>query len=239
MNEFFLIAADYIKGKSIYPSARRAFTLLFNISISSFIYERIYGSYVWLNYNDYKGILNYFIKGDFFVPFSIFLIVYGATEFVSVILFGLLTHFPNIKLSRKILLYQLEKNSVDKGIRQITRKSRRIASIDWPKSKMIEFYHNIKQDINQELIDKIQKEMAGPKKEMEMNFIFTFRGLVAISIYFLTLNHFGWMLFALTLIVVLYAMACFVIAYRLMDLLPTLVRKFHELAEKYLYDSTT
>ena len=76
MNEVFFIAGDYLKGKSIYPAFRRILNLLLNISISSFIYEKCYGVYSWLNYNDYKGILTFFIKGNFFIPLSIFIVVY-------------------------------------------------------------------------------------------------------------------------------------------------------------------
>jgi len=83
MKELFNIASYYIQGKPVYPPIRKVLTVLFITSIASFIYEKIYGRYTWLNYNDYKGFLDFFIKGRFFIPFSIFIVVYGVTQFLS------------------------------------------------------------------------------------------------------------------------------------------------------------
>jgi hypothetical protein len=114
MNEIFIIAGDYLKGKSVYPAFRRMLNLLFNISIASFIYEKFYGNYSWLNYNDYRGILDFFIKGNFFIPFSIFLVVFGTTQFLSIALFNALNHFKTLKITREILQYQFKKETLKK-----------------------------------------------------------------------------------------------------------------------------
>lgn len=88
MNELFLFIGDYLKGQNVYPVFRRILNLLFNISITSFFYEKCYGDYTWFNYYDYKGILDFFIKGGFFIPLSIFLVVYGTTQFLAMIIFS-------------------------------------------------------------------------------------------------------------------------------------------------------
>jgi hypothetical protein len=98
-----------LKGKSVYPAVRRLLILLFNVSIASFLYEKFYGKYTWLNYNDYKGILDFFIKGHFFIPFSIFVMVYGTLQFLSISLFYAINHFKSVKMIKEILQYQFNK----------------------------------------------------------------------------------------------------------------------------------
>jgi hypothetical protein len=129
MNEIFIIVGDYLKGKSVYPALRRMLNLLFDISIASYVYEKFYGTYSWLNFNDYKGILDFFIKGNFFIPFSIFIVVYGTTQFLSLAFFSILNHFKSLKITQEILQFQFKKEAVEERLIEINKVSKYVSPI--------------------------------------------------------------------------------------------------------------
>jgi hypothetical protein len=234
MNEIFIIAGDYLKGKSVYPAFRRMLNLLFNISIASFIYEKCYGNYTWLNYNDYKGILDFFIKGKFFIPFSIFLVVYGTTQFLSIAFFSALNHFKTIKITREILQYQFKKETVDERLKEIKKVSKYVSPISLSKNKMLEVYQEVRNHITPEAFEEIEKGLKEPKQNLEANFSLAFRMAIAITIYFFSLPQFGWLLYLTAMIVLFIGMYVLMISYRFLDIIPTLMRKFHHQAEEYL-----
>ena len=234
MNEIFIIAGDYLKGKSVYPAFRRMLNLLFNISIVSFIYEKCYGNYTWLNYNDYKGILDFFVKGNFFIPFSIFLVVYGTTQFLSIAFFSALNHFKTIKITREILQYQFKKETVDEQLKEINKVSKYVSPIRLIKNTMLEVYQELRNHITPEAFEEIEKGLKEPKQNLEANFSMAFRMIIAITIYFFSIPQFGWVLYLTAVIVLFIGMYMLMISYRFLDIIPTLMRKFHHQAEEYL-----
>jgi hypothetical protein len=234
MNEIFIIAGDYLKGKSVYPAFRRMLNLLFNISIASFVYEKCYGNYYWLNYNDYKGILDFFIKGNFIIPFSIFLVVYGTTQFLSMSFFIGLNHFKTIKKTREILQYQFKKETVDQRLKEIQKVSKYVMPIKLTKNTLLEVYQELRKHITPEAFEEIEKGLKEPKQNLEANFSLAFRMAIAITIYFFSLPQFGWLLYLTAMIVLLVGMYMLMISYRFLGIIPTLMRKFHHQAEEYL-----
>ena len=236
MNEIFIIAGDYLKGKSVYPAFRRILNLLLNISIASYIYEKCYGNYTWLNYNDYKGILDFFIKGNFFIPFSIFLVVYGITQFLSIGIFSVVNHFKSVKLTREILRYQFKKEAIDERLREINRVSNIVSPIRLTKKTMLAVYQELRSRITPEAFEEIEKGLKEPKQNLEANFSLAFRMVIAITIYFFSLPQFGLLLYLTVLIVLIVGMYVLMISYRFLNIIPTLIRKFHHQAEEYLKD---
>ncbi len=234
MNEIFIIAGDYLKGKSVYPAFRRMLNLLFNISIASFVYEKCYGHYTWLNYNDYKGVLDFFIKGNFFIPFSIFLVVYSLTQFLSIAFFGALNHFKNIKITREIIQYQFKKETIDERLKEINKVSKIVSPIRLTKNTMLALYQELRNHITPEAFEEIEKGLKEPKQNLEANFILAFRIIIAITIYFTSIPQFGWALYLIAMIVLIIGMYVLMISYRFLDIIPTLMRKFHHQAEEYL-----
>ncbi|MFA6089444.1 MAG: hypothetical protein WC755_06275 [Candidatus Woesearchaeota archaeon] len=234
MNEIFIITGDYLRGKSVYPIFRRLLNLLFNVSISSFIYEKCYGNYSWLNYNDYKGILDFFIKGNFFIPFSIYVLVYSVTQFLSIIYFFLFNHFKTIKLTRKILLYQIKKDHVNERLKEISKVSKYVSPVKLTKNTMISLYKELRGQITPEAFNELEKGLKEPKQNLEANFTLVFRMSIAISIYFFSIPKFGWLLYLIIITVSIIVMYVLMISYRFLDILPTLMRKFHLHAEEYL-----
>jgi hypothetical protein len=234
MNEILIIAGDYLKGKSVFPAFRRLLNLLFNISISSFVYEACYGKYTWFNYNDYKGILDFFIKGNFFIPFSIFLVVYSLSQFFSIAFFNALNHFKTIKITREILQYQFKKEAVDARLKEINKVSKYVSPIRLTKNTMLAIYQELRNHIPPEGFDEIEKGLKEAKQNLEDNFSLAFRMVIAITIYFFSISQFGWVLYLTAMTVLITVMYILMISCRFLDIIPTLMRKFHHQAEEYL-----
>ena len=233
MNEILIIAGDYLKGKSIYPSIRRILNLLFNISIASFVFQKFYGNYTWLNYYDYKGILDFLVKGKFFIPLSIFFIVYGFTQFLAMSFFYLISHFKSVRLAREILAYQYNKESVEQGLNDFTEVSKIVSPVTLTKDVMVELYKELRKNISEETINEIEKSLEEPKKNLENNFYLLFRMLIAVTIYFISLAEFSWLLYLVVGILLVIVMLLIMVGYRFLDLLPVLIGKFTEQAEQY------
>ncbi len=115
---------------------------MFNVSISSFLYQRLFGEYIWYDYNDYKGILNFFINGQFFIPFLIFTIVYAFTEGLSIVSFALLNHLFIAKYQAKIMIYQYKKDNVDKGLSVISSSTKLVLPLNITPGIILNVYKN-------------------------------------------------------------------------------------------------
>lgn len=160
--------------------------------------------------------------------------MYGLTQFTSVAIFNILNHFKSIRITRQILLFQIKKEEIDEWIKDITKLSRYILPGRLTKGTMLSFYEEIRKQIEPELFDQIAKELKEPKQNLEANFCLAFRMIIAITIYFLSLPQFGWLLYVMTLGILISGMHALMIAYRFLDILPVLMRRFHFQAEEYL-----
>jgi uncharacterized ion transporter superfamily protein YfcC len=58
--------------------------------------------------------------------------------------------------------------------------------------------------------------------------------MIAITIYFISIPQFGWFLYSIAAVFIIVGMYVIMIAYRFLDVFPTLMRKFHHQAEEYL-----
>lgn len=110
MNEIHKIISSYLAGKEIYPPLRRLLNFFLLLTITSFFYEKNYGSYLWYNYNDYKKILDFVVKGEVYIPIVIFLIVLVTTETLSSALFVSLSSATKHKSQKAIIDFDILRN---------------------------------------------------------------------------------------------------------------------------------
>jgi hypothetical protein len=101
------------------------------------------------------------------------------------------------------------------------------------KNTLFEVYQKLRNNITPDALEEIEKGLKEPKQNIEASFTLAFRMLIAITIYFLSLKHFGWGLYLTVMSVLIMGMYVLLIAYRFLDIFPTLVRKFHHQAEEY------
>jgi hypothetical protein len=234
IQDALLILSDYLKGKSIYPPVRRVLNLLFAVSIASYFYEIAYGNYTWLDYTDYKSLLDFLIKGKFFIPFSIFIVVNLSIQGISNLVFIPISHFVTLKWARIIVNYELRKESIDEGVNKVIEVSAVVTPVHLNEQMLVEVGRELKEKITIEVQEKIERDLAKPKRDIEANFHFAFKGIIAITIYFISLSQFGWVLYSMTLLLTVFAMFLLVISHCFLGILPALVRRFHKEVTDYI-----
>lgn len=236
MKDTIGLFVDYLSGAPVYPALRRLLGLLFIASITSFLFEFLYGKYLWLDLSDYKSILTFFIKGDFFIPLSLFLLVYIAIEFCAFILLLLLTHKKVIRLRRTVLLYKTNRKDIDEIVRNITKISKYTGPLRMSKSVIRQAYNHFRLDITNESFNALHQASKIAKENLSVNFSLLFKALLSISIYFLQLPHFGYLLFFFTITSILVLMYLVSLTHIFFDILPVVAAKAHETAELFLYE---
>ena len=133
----------------LYRLIRRPLNLLFIGSIASFLFERFYFKYRFLEIADYQGIATYFVRGGFFVPLCVFVLV-GATcsTFVATLIYfpteGLAALAERRKWLSKYTRRRVEKfvsaskKSKTKALQEMIKQSKKerkefIRDFDWIK----------------------------------------------------------------------------------------------------------
>lgn len=207
---------------------------MFSISISSFIFEKIYFTYEWSEINDYKFMLDFFIKGHFVVPFCIFVVVHGITTFIPTVIYTQLTFTSSLKSMKKIIEFEIEKNPIERELGLARIISDKVTPLKLNKEALINLYVEFREHITPEAVNKIEKECDSEKDKLEANFIFACRAFVAIAIYYPTIPYFGWKLFFLVAVSILLYLYLLLLGYKFFDIIPTLIRKFRVEADKYV-----
>lgn len=234
MTELFNIASHFIQGKPIYQPARRLLNLLLNVSISSYFYVLWFGQYQWLDVTDYKGILDFFVGGQFFLPFSIFIMVYVATETIGSGLFAALTHFWSVRNQRRLLNYSLTSEHVDIGAEIVQDFSKVVLPDELTKEKMIAFYKKYSPEITPEALQELKTVLTEPKKNLESNFTTTCRIAIALLVYAGTVEHLsGGFLIGIMVLLGLLGLF-FILAYRILDILPAFFNMLKKEGDRYL-----
>ena len=181
--------------------------------------------YLFLNTSRY---LIFFIKGQFIIPFCIFVIVYSITQFLSWILFSLLTHWGIIKIKKEIIDYELEPEDEQKGIDYLKTVSKYAVKEDVSNEKLSEFYIEFKKEMGDSFYDEMNKEFSKEKKNIADNFYFIIRLIVAIIIYHFYLPNFDNILFVIALLTLIILAFVLVLSHKSLEILPVIIKKFDE-----------
>lgn len=221
--------ADYLKDKKLFPLIRQPLNYLFIASICSYIFEMFYFEYEILDLLDYKIVLSFFLKGEFFIPFGIFLVILYLTYWVGYFAFEWTNMLISEKLKKKILDFSIEKNKYKMArseVRVMTEIQKRR-----PEKINREWYQRLwkilRDELSAEEFTRLRKNLKEYQDSMTENFVLMFRVFVATSIYFLSIAYFGWLLYAIVLIVILICVLLFAIAYQFGELLPVAIDKFN------------
>ena len=223
MQNLGLIVADFLKGKSIYAPLRRVLSLLFTISIASYLFERFYGPYEWFDITDYKGIVDFLIKGDFFIPFSLFLIVHFCILWPATVIFKLIHLVGSQRTLRSVLAYKLDTPEGRRDVRTITSLVNKFSAVKLTPQIQSALYAHLRATWKIEDIAELEKASSELKAAIESKFIFFIQALVAISVYAAVLPAFTSKLYVPVVLALIGALYITVLGYRLFDVLPTLI----------------
>jgi hypothetical protein len=73
----------YVQKRPLFTVARRILNILFTSNIASFLLEKYFYKYTWLDVSDYKGILNFFVRGTYLLPLALFVVTYIIIGLIS------------------------------------------------------------------------------------------------------------------------------------------------------------
>jgi len=225
MKEFLIYVSDYLKGKSIYSPALRFLNFYLSASISSSIFKRFYFNYSLLDLADYKGIYNYFIRGDFAVALLLFTIVHYGIGIVGESIFSLMTLKKSNEWTSLILKLKIKKKDYALFFKAINNNPIAPAPIKFDKGVIIKYFELLKKSISAEDWEKAKKAAELKKEEMKNNFKLAFKGIVALTIFFMSVPYFGWILYGISMLISLAGMAFFFYIYVVLDVFPLFVRK--------------
>ncbi|WP_319592125.1 hypothetical protein [uncultured Draconibacterium sp.] len=228
MNDLLLVVGDYLKGKTIIPQIRRILNFIFTISITSFFYERIIGPYSWIEITDYKGILDFFVKGNFYVPLFMYVIVYVSISLLSYVLFDIFVNKKSVKWTEKIIKYELIKKVDEDSYWNIGNANSSLAKKTIDKSRIKSLYDTLTKKFGKEEVRSLEKALSEAKKDLSSNFTLIIRGLIAIIIYFFTIDEVGVVILLISLMVLVGIGIILRIVYVFLDVIPALARKLRD-----------
>jgi hypothetical protein len=236
MIELIKIIEPYLNSKGNYSTVRKAVGLLINLSISSFTFETFYGAYKWYDINDYKLILDFFIKGNFFVPFVIFIITSSSIILIANLLFYAANHFKTNKLIRKIISVEINHQQIEDTIIFMNKSITHTTPVVLTTEQLIAIYKDLKSKISDNQLFKIKKQIDISKRNVKDLYILLFQMGVATTIYFQTIPYFGIILFMISLVLIITMIYITILFYRLLDILPFLAGRINREAESYIND---
>lgn len=233
MSFLYKIAEDYIQGKSIYRPILKILNLLFIISLSSFYYEKFFGRYVWLDITDYKSILDFFIKGSFFIPFSTFLITYIFINLASNLIFIVFKFFGDLVFTRPIKYHYLRRQSIEDRISEINLVSSFIVPVNLTKRSFFDFYVKLRNELNHNVLFELSKEIERPKENLEKTFDLIVKVIILIFTYYTTLPQFGSWTMTIIILCLIISMIFITFAYKILSILPYLLEKLYYIFEAH------
>jgi hypothetical protein len=119
MRPFSFILDNFLRGKEYYIPLRRLLDMLLSLSITSFLFQNIYFSYSLLDISDYKGIINFFMSGQFFVPLFLFLLVHFVCYLIAYGFFSFTTTIKTTMWREEIISYNISEKKLNKAGRMI------------------------------------------------------------------------------------------------------------------------
>ena len=213
MNQLLSFIADFLNGKSIFTPLKRFLNILFSVCIASWIFRKMYFRYVLLDASDLKGIYHFLVSGEFIIPLMIFMVVHFSAGFLSRSVFELGTLYFSDRWRNRILRLQI--------------------SVEPAKPFWIRYYELIRKSAASRRRDHAKKMLQSIKRTTSINFNLAFKSVIVISIYFPSINYFGWILYSLSIIILLMILVSLFLVYILMELLPAVIHKIGIESEKY------
>ncbi len=211
----------YLSGKPIYARVLRILNILFSVSITSFLFEKIYFKYTWIDITDYKAIVDFFVRGHFIIPSIMFFIVDNTIYILSWWLFAT-TGRKYRKIIKDVAGYNLGKlRSVE-----INMQAPDDPALAPTLSSLFAIsYTDVKSSMDINGWMDFEKRVRRLRPLLRNSFMVAVKVLVALPIYFYTVRYFGTALFVFTLIFTLIMLRITWWLYVTVHIGPTFVKK--------------
>jgi hypothetical protein len=225
MQPISTILDNFLRGRATYAPMRRVLNVIFSISIAAFLFKRFYFQYELLDISDYKGAINFLINGDFIVPLILFVISHYLTHFIGYIFFALTTTRKSTRWISKIVKIKIKKKDLEFNTAKINKTGLvKLPKID--RSWIMDSYNLLKGILDDKQWKRAALMLKRQTENIQRNFLLLFKSVIVISIYFFsTVQHFGLILYCITIAGLLAGMVFLWYSYLVLDVLPTLIRK--------------
>lgn len=162
--------------------------------------------------------IEYFLNGDFIIPSGIFLLLWTISSFLFEILFLWINSLITSRINRcfqKIFL------NPETEINDITN-STKISNIpNW----VMEIYKNIRNSINDSKKTQINQLLNISKIDLSYDFILLWRSIIVVTMFFVQVNYFGWILYGLILVTQIVMIVKILIGYQVIVFIPIFYSK--------------
>lgn len=231
MIEQFIPLTKYFKEGVFVPSIKRILNFCFVLSTSSFLFTKLYFKYSLIDITDYKAQIEFIVSGHFFIPISIFFLVWSITNLFSKGVFLIFNHFISENIKSKILNFTIDHNKIIKNIRAASNDTQKIEQKqEW----FVTIYNSIKPSILPKELALFYKRLEKSKSRIENDSVLLLRAFIATVVYFSTISYFGWTLLIILFFVFIILFSLLIIGFQFAELMPSILNKFIYEMENYI-----
>jgi hypothetical protein len=206
-----------------------ALNVLFVSGITFTLIQKIYPSISIPEKFTLKGIIEYFLCGEFIIPFGIFFVVWALTKFA-----GSIFEVINFKITDRIgkIFDQFEFIKSEGAIEDAEFTPYMLVGV--PKKRWaVRLYEAVRKKLTDAKIDEIQFRLNYARIQYTSDFVLIIRSIIAVCIYFNNVQYFGWLLLVIILVLQIILTALIFIGYQLAALLPIVGAKYSAEYKKY------
>lgn len=221
----FLKIADLIRHGKILTVVKPFLSVILVGGITYAIFQKSYGVVILPDSFSLRKTAEYFLNGDFIVPFGIFFLLWAVTSIVCNAVFDLI----NLKITDKVRLAIDKTNFIDpqRTVEDAQLNAKLFLKVP-RKQWTVRLYEAVRNKLGDYKIDEIDRRLQMAQIEYASDFVLIVRSVIAIVIYFNTVAYFGWVLFfALIILLVILCILIF-ISYQFAALLPIVASKYSE-----------
>lgn len=234
--------AELIRHGKILTVVKPFLSVIMVAGITYAIYHKRYGAVVLPDEFSLKKTSEYFLNGDFIVPFGIFFFVWAMTSIICGAFFDLI----NSKITDWIWKHINPLNFIDPTRTVEDAKLNAGTLVGVPRKQWaVRMYEAVRNKINNQKIEEINKRLQLAQLEYASDFVLIIRSIIAIVIYFNSVTYFGWILFLALMLLEIVLIVLTFIGFQFSALLPMVASKYteeykkHERQEKLLLGNET
>jgi len=215
MNELLNLALDQQKIRGI-------LNVIFVGSIASCVFELLFFKYSVIEISDYKSIYSFFISGHFIVSFALFYFLWILTIGLKMLFFDVPNVFITKKFGPRIRSFL---------IWYYTDNSKYSSKSALPESKSLDWLIKSSSEADVEE-SRLKKRTIQSHRSLESDYTLILRAFIAITIYFNSIEYFGWITYSICILILLFMWLLQILKYQLAEAAPHIIRSNQEAVDK-------
>lgn len=112
-----------------------------------------------------------------------------------------------------------------------------VAPVHIDEETWMRIFEFVRNNVTKENLEELDKVLLEQKQIIEHNFNLIFKIVVVVTVYFITVSYFGWLLYTLVLLLSITGLFCLWWLHLGLEVLPATVRKFDIEVQKYLQNN--